>query len=113
MRLLVLVLNDVDLLDPLLEEMLEKGVRGATILNSMGMAMELSKAEDYPMFGSLRMMLNSDHEESRTIFFILQEEEVKKVKQVIRDVLGDLSMPDTAIMFTMPILDAEGIAPKE
>ncbi len=110
MQLLLMVLNQVELLDPLLEAMMEQGVRGATILSSTGMARELSKHEDFPLFGTLRMLLDSDREESKTIFMALKEEEVPRVKEIIRSVVGDLSRPDTGVLFTLPILDVEGIS---
>lgn len=110
MRLLMLVLNNVELLEPLLETMTARGLRGATILNSTGMVRELTRYEDYPLFGSLRFLMQPEHDESRTIFMALPEEKVELAKQTIRDILGDLSKPNTGVMFTLPITDAEGIA---
>ena len=110
MQLLLLVLNEIELLDPLLEAMMTGGVRGATILNSTGMARQLASThEDYPFFGSLRMLLDPDREESKTIFMVVKEEEVPHVKEVLHSVLGDLSRPDTAVLFTLPVIDVEGI----
>ena len=114
MQLLLLVLNEVELLDPLLEAMMAGGVRGATILNSTGMARELvSKHEDYPFFGTLRILLDPDREESKTVFMVVKEEEVPHVKEVIRSVVGDLTKPDTAVLFTLPVIDVEGIGSVE
>lgn len=109
MQLLLFVLNKVDLLDPLLEKMMEQGVRGATILNSTGMARELAKNEDFPFFGTLRSLLDPDREESRTVFTVLKDDEVGRVKEIIRSVVGDLAQPDTGVLFTLPVLDVEGI----
>ncbi len=109
MQLMLMVLNQVELLDPLLEALMEEGIRGATILNSTGMARELSKNEDYPFFGSLRMLLDPDRKESKTLFMALEEEQVSVVKKVVHSVVGDLNQPDTAVLFTLPILDVEGI----
>lgn len=112
MQLLIMVLNDVDLLNPLLESLMEKGIRGATILSSTGMARELAKDEDFPLFGSLRIWLDPERQESKTIFMALKEKDVPVVKKVVHDVVGDLSKPDTGIIFTLPILDIEGIGGK-
>lgn len=109
MKMLLLVLNQVELQEPLLEALMEGGVHGGTILTSTGMARLLSENEDFPMFGTLRGWLDPQRKESKTIFIALQDEEVERVKEIIRSVLGDFSKPDTAVLFTLPLLDAEGI----
>ena len=110
MQLLLMVLNEVDMLDTLLEALMENGVRGATILSSTGMARELAKnAEDYPIMGTLRYLLDPDREESKTIFMVLKDDQVESVKSVIRSVVGDLSKPDTGVIFTLPVSSAEGV----
>ncbi|HBN82832.1 MAG TPA: hypothetical protein DDZ89_03210 [Clostridiales bacterium] len=106
MQLLLLVLNKVELLEKLLESFADKGVKGATILNSVGMARELA---DYPIFGSLRFLIDLDRQESKTIFIVLKDEQVEMVKETVRQVVGDLSKPDTAVMFTLPVLTVEGV----
>ena len=110
MQMLILVLNNVELLEPLLETMTARGLKGATILNSTGMVRELTRSEDYPLFGTLRFLMTPEHEESRTLFMVLPEEKMELAKQTVRDILGDLSKPNTGVMFTLPVIDAEGIA---
>lgn len=110
MQLMFIVLNKVEALDSLLEEMMKNGVRGATIMNSTGMAHELAKSgEDFPIFGTLRLLLDPERSESKTIFMVLREDEVDKVKNIVKSVIGDLSKPDTGIIFTVPVSSAEGI----
>lgn len=110
MQFLLLVLNKVELLDDLLEKLMENGICGATILNSTGMVRELAKnSEDYPIFGSIYAFINPDRKESRTVFMVLKDEKVEGVKEIIRQVLGDLSQPDSAVLFTLPVLSAEGV----
>lgn len=110
MKLILIVLNKVEKLDDFLEGLMDQGITGATILNSTGIVRELAKkSNDYPIFASMRFLLNSDHQESKTIFMVLKDEQVEVVKKVIRDVIGDLSQPDTAVLFTLPVLSAEGV----
>ncbi len=110
MQLMVMVLNKVEVLDDLLEKLMEQGICGATILNSTGMVRELAKSsEDFPIFGTLRMLIDPDRKESKTIFMALKDEKVEEAKKVIRDVVGDLSKPDSAVIFTLPVLSAEGV----
>lgn len=110
MQLMVMVLNKVEVLDSLLEKLMEQGICGATILNSTGMVRELAKSnEDFPIFGSLRMLIDPDRKESKTMFMALKDEKVEEAKKIIREVVGDLSKPDSAVIFTLPVLSAEGV----
>lgn len=110
MKLVIIVLNKIEKLNDLLESFLEQGISGATILNSTGMAKQLSKhIEDYPIFGALRYMVNFDRQESKTIFVVLKDEQVEVVRNILTNVIGDLSQPDTAVLFTLPVLSAEGV----
>ena len=110
MQLLLIVLNKVEKLDELLEAFLDKGFSGATILNSTGMVSELAKnIENYPIFSSLRYIIDLDRKENKTIFMALKDEQVESAKEIVRGIIGDRPKPDTAVLFTLPILTAEGI----
>ena len=110
MQMLLLVLNQVDKLDDLLESLMKNGISGATILNSTGMMHELAKNEEYqPIFGSAWYNIDSNRTDSKTIFLVLDEKQVDKVRSVVRQVIGDISKPNTAVLFTLPILSTEGI----
>lgn len=110
MQLLLIVLNKVEKLDDLLEKLMEHGFTGATIINSTGMMKALAKnMENYPIFGSLRFLINLERDESKTIFMVLKDELIDKAKDTVKEVVGDLSEPDTAILFTIPVSSVEGI----
>jgi hypothetical protein len=55
------------------------------------------------------MLINPDRKESKTLFMVLTDEKVEKAKNIIRDVVGDLSEPDSAVVFTLPVLSTEGV----
>ena len=110
MKFGIMVLNKVELLDKLLSELGDAGIGGATILSSTGMARELAHShEDMSFLGSLRAMLDPDREENKTILMVLRQEQVETVRAVCKSVLGDLSKPDTAIFFTVPVDFVEGV----
>lgn len=110
MQFLLVVLNKVEKLNTLLEKLVEHNICGATILDSTGMVRELIKNnEDYPIFGTLRLFIDTDRQESKTIFMVLKEEQIEEAKSVVRQVIGDMSKPDTAVMFTLPIISVEGV----
>lgn len=110
MQLLLLVLNQTEKLDDLLEAFMAQGISGATIISSKGMVRELSSHEEYePIFASPWFMMNTDRKESKTIFLVLKNEQVDKARSIIHQVIGDMSKPDTAVLFILPVLSAEGI----
>jgi len=108
MKLLVFVLNKIETLEPLLERFSQDGISGATILNSNGMAHTLSEYGG-SFLGSLRAILNPDRVESRTLFAVLPEDQVEIAVKAIELVVGDLSKPDTGIVFTVPVDFTKGI----
>lgn len=111
MKLLVFVLNKVELLDELLKKFVDSGIRGATIFDSTGMARALTSGgyDNIPIFGSLRLILNEGHPFNKTIFVVLEESQLDTCVNCIKEVVGDLSKPDAGILFTLPIDFIDGI----
>lgn len=109
MQMLIFVLNNVDLLDDVLAHLSASGIRGATIISSTGMAHQLAQLEDDFFFGNIRKFLANDREESKTIFMVLPQEHVQVARNAIVDVVGDLTKPNTGILFSIPTLFVEGI----
>lgn len=109
MQLLTLVLNKVEVLEELLAELARSGIKGATILDSTGMATALLNSdEELPFFGALGKVLNPDREESKTILMVLRDEQIETAKQVIQAVTGGIEKPNTGILFGVPINFVEG-----
>lgn len=109
MKLMVFVLNKIDVLNFLLEDLTQAGIKGATIINSTGMATALTRMENSLIGGSLRALFDVDRDDNRTVLAVIKDNEVEVVRKVIKDVVGDLSLPNTGIFFTVPIDFAEGL----
>ena len=110
MELVVIVLNKVECLEELLSEFAENGIKGATVLDSTGMARVLSDGkEDLRLFGTLSMIFNPDRQESKTIFTVLPHDKTKLLKEIANKVVGGFAHPDTGIIFGLPINFVEGI----
>lgn len=108
MQMLVLVLNKTECLEKLLEVMIQKGIQGATVLDSTGMMRVLSNDSDM-IFGVLRQMLNPERKASKTIFVVLRDEQVPTMRAIVRQVTGGLDKPDTGILFSLPVNFVEGL----
>jgi len=112
MRVLVLILNKVDCLEDILEGFIDVGIKGATIIDSMGMARVLGedRLNNIPIFASMRMIINESYPYNKTIFVVLKNEQVPLVIDVIRSKVGDLNKRGVGILFTIPVDYVEGIA---
>jgi nitrogen regulatory protein PII len=110
MQLLVIVLNKVDRLEDLLKDLLNVGIRGATVIDSTGMARVLhGDMDNIPIFGSIKMLINEGYSYNKTLFVVLKEEQVKLAIDSVKQTVGDLSKPDVGILFTIPLNHVEGI----
>ena len=110
MQLVIIVLNKIECLDKILKEFSNEKIPGATILDSKGMAMELGEIDELRFLGSLRMMLNPAHKESRTIFLVVDEEKIPTISKIVNDVTGGLENPDTGVIFSVPVNYTEGFS---
>ncbi len=107
MQTLVLVLSQYEKLDKLLIELNDAGIKGATVINSTGMAQVLNQ-EDAMFLGSIRSFLTPAREDNRTIFMALDEDSIETAKKVIHKVIGSLDEPGTGVLFIIPVLYFEG-----
>ncbi|MBQ9279355.1 MAG: hypothetical protein IJ224_12060 [Lachnospiraceae bacterium] len=110
MNLLFVILKKANLVNELCKELAENGVHGGTILDGVGMASIIEKMDDLPMFSMLKSILadDDDHETVKTMLFVMDDAEMEKAKEVIREVVG-LDEPNTGIMFAVPVLFVEGL----
>lgn len=104
MQLLVLILKETDLKNEILKKVAKKGVKGCTVLEGSGMAESL---EDLPIFGMSRHLKEEVLTSSKVMLFVLDDDQVVKTRNLIKQV-ADLSIPNTGIMFCIPITYAEG-----
>ena len=109
MKLMVFVLNKIDVLNFLLEDFADAGIKGATIINSTGMAKTLSRLDNSFIGNSLKSLFEIDSDDNRTILAVIKDDQLETVRKVIKDVVGELSKPNAGILFTVPIDFVEGI----
>lgn len=103
MKLAVIVLSKPSFLDPMLEEFLKKGVRGATILDSKGMAASLNSYNELKFIPSLRNLIGSEQKENKTVFLVAEDDQIEQIRAIADHVTGGLDNPNTGILFTVPV----------
>ncbi len=109
MKLLVFVLNRTEKLEPALNALEHAGLRGATVIQSRGMAMTLEKYFDGSFLGSLRAMMEPDREENVTVFMVLKDEDVQRAVGIVEDAAGSFNAPNSGIAFSVPVDFIKGI----
>lgn len=109
MKALFLVLNKTEKLNDILEKFIEVGVTGATILDSQGMGSALIEGE-IPLFGGvLRSVMDNNRPYNKTIFTLVNDEDMRAAKSAVKDVLGDMNQPGVGLMFSVEVGDVVGI----
>ncbi|MCR5020963.1 MAG: hypothetical protein K6B18_08295 [Ruminococcus sp.] len=108
MKLMVLILNKTDALEYLLEGLSAAGIGGATIIPSSGMAMTLSKMNSSFLSSSIRSVFSGEEDDNKTIISVIEDEQLELARRVVYNTVGDLSQPNTGIMFTIPLDFVEG-----
>lgn len=103
MELLVFVINDRSYLEDIMVEFTNIGISGSTIIDSVGMANILTNCEEASMFSSLELLLNKGRRNNKTVFTVLQEEQVDKAIDIINKITGGLDEPGRGIAFTIPL----------
>ncbi|BAL81006.1 hypothetical protein [Caldisericum exile] len=111
--LLVVVLNKTEKINRILERFIEVDVRGATIIDSIGMGRTLEP--EVSTFSTLLEIFNvgsGRYPENKTIFTVIKEEKtLREAQRVVKEELNDFKEPGTGIMFVVPVIDFVGLAP--
>lgn len=111
MKLMVFILNRNDVLDTLLEGFSAAGIRGATIIESAGLAVTLSRMGSNIFSASLKALLSAE-ENNHTIISVIKDSQLEIARKVIYRTVGDLSKPNTGVLCTVPLDFVEGTIKK-
>ncbi len=110
MKLLVLILNETDKLEPILRSLQTVGASGATVFSSQGIGRKhAQEAHDMPVMGSIEAYLSAEREHSKTIFCALEERQLSAAIFNIEKILGDLTAPDKGLLMILPIEEMRGM----
>lgn len=114
MQLFIHITNNDTTVTPILARMVESGIHGATVVDCKGMLTTLneSSVDAPPIFGSIRQFINPDRQSNKMIMAVLKDEDVPVVREIVHAVSGDLKQPNTGILFTVPVMNWEGVSHK-
>lgn len=99
------------MLDDILTSFADHDIHGATILDSKGMVhlWRLTATRARFRFRCDEGILKPERENSNLIIAAVNDDHVENAVKAIEDVIGDLSKPDTGVVFTVPISYVKGL----
>ncbi|MGO9310871.1 MAG: P-II family nitrogen regulator [Spirochaetia bacterium] len=106
MKLLFIVLNSAEKLEEVLEGLIETGVTGATVVDSVGMGHIM---EDVPLFAGMRNIFRSARPRNNVIFSVLDDSQAPEVMEVLAKILDSAHGRGRGIAFTLPIDSCIGV----
>jgi nitrogen regulatory protein P-II 1 len=108
MELLVCVVDRERHLSRILSGFVELGIRGATVINSEGMAHHVGDA--LPVMAGLQSLLIKTRPTSATVFSVIDDAAlVEAAIRMISEICGGIEEPGTGIVFTVPVSRAVGM----
>lgn len=110
MFVLFIVLNEPEYLPEVLFKMKQLGIRGATVIDSMGATAISKDIYSIPVIGGFMKSLDGDTHYNKTVFSVIErEDQVNLVMNHIEKVLGgDMKKPNKGIMFVLPVTHMRG-----
>lgn len=109
MQMVCVVLNKTELLKDLLTNLKLIGVNGGTILDSQGMISYLHDSNESQLLDSIIHFLDQIRLDSKTMFFIVKEEQLDIIFETIDKTLGGIDNHHTGIAFSLPLGRVYGI----
>lgn len=107
MKLLIAIINNPDHMTDILDEFYSEKIKGATVLESMGMAHIMAH---YTPFFSRFAEFGEKEERNKTLLVVVEGNKERDLAiESIERVVGDLSESDTGIVFTLPIDYCKGL----
>jgi nitrogen regulatory protein P-II 1 len=109
MKLLFIVLNSTENLEEVLEGLIEVGVTGATVVDSVGMGHII---EDVPLFAGMRNIFRAAKPRNNMIFSVVTDPQAADAMHVLETILDCGHARGKGIAFTLPVDSAIGVGPE-
>jgi nitrogen regulatory protein PII len=108
MKLLFIVLNSNETLEKVLEGLIEAGVTGATVVDSVGMGHIM---EDVPLFAGMRSLFRSAKPRNNMIFSVIKDSQADETIDMLAKILNCAGEKGRSLglAFLLPIERAIGL----
>jgi len=111
MYLLVSVLEQTEKLTDIMEGFAKIGIKGSTVLDSIGMGRVLMKAKaTLPVMEQINKVITDLQSSNKTIITVIQGKEIlDNAIRIVKSHCGDLCKPGKGILFALPLEIVEGL----
>ena len=110
MYLLIMVLDDSTRLNEVLAAWTAAGVAGVTVLESTGVNRVLLRRQAGPAFAGFSQIFGSGRFGHNTLFAVIDNLDLAEAAVASTEaVLGNITEPDTGIIFAVPVARAWGL----
>ena len=114
MKVLFVVINDLDVFDELVVELVDHGISGGTIFETQGMMTNIAGRNAVAhLYQNLNKILAPGQDFNKTLMMVLDDEQVGIAKACVRQVAGSFDNPNSGLMFTLDADSVEGYGHKE
>ena len=108
---LFIIINDPEKTEQVLEVLLGCEMRGATVIETQGMAKVLS--DHIPIFFGLRELMANEHAHNKTIFALSKHpDKIDQAMEKLSTMFHSFEEACTGLMFVVPVLKAVGLGRK-
>lgn len=101
MKLAVIFLNKIEYLEDILSAFLEIGVKGATVMDSVGMGHIIS--QHIPIFAGLRDAFAGSSPNNKIILAVVEEALLDEIAEVLDDVCWSQEETGAGFMITLDV----------
>lgn len=111
-HMVVLILDRIEMAPLVLDAWEATGVGGVTVISSTGLGRIRKRTyrDDLPLMPSLAAIMQASEEPHSTMLTIVEDEELlNKVLEVTQALLGDMTKPNTGILFAVPVSHVIGL----
>jgi len=112
MNMIMYIANDMRHIEGMIDVWTQAGVRNLTILDSVGLqeAVASGTAAKTTVFPSMARMLRKHRTPSRTIFSIIDDEEILNKAVAESNVFtNDFADPESGVLLVLPVAQAHGL----
>ncbi len=111
MYLLFSVLEETEKLTDIMEGFAKIGIKGSTVLDSIGMGRVLMKAKaTLPVMEQINKVITDLQSSNKTIITVIQNKSIlDHAIRIVKSLCGDLCQPGKGILFALPLSIVEGL----
>ena len=111
MYLLVSILEETEKLTDIMEGFARIGIKGSTVLDSIGMGRVLMKARaSLPVMKQINKVITDLQSSNKTIITVIQNKDIlDQAIRIVKSLCGDLCQPGKGILFALPLEVVEGL----